>query len=46
MKYLHKRNAQELQQFAGADMALAGIESAIPPDEVITALVNVQKLLL
>lgn len=31
--------------FAGADMALAGIESAIPPDEVVTALINVQKLL-
>ncbi|WP_323720685.1 L-serine ammonia-lyase, iron-sulfur-dependent, subunit alpha [Acetomicrobium sp.] len=41
-----KRNAIGVATaFAGADMALAGIESAIPPDEVITALVNVQKLL-
>jgi len=41
-----KRNAiGVVAAFAGADMALAGIESAIPPDEVITALVNVQKLL-
>lgn len=31
--------------FAAADMALAGLESAIPPDEVIGALVNAQKLL-
>jgi L-serine dehydratase len=31
--------------FAAADMALAGIESAIPPDEVIDALVNTQQLL-
>jgi L-serine dehydratase len=31
--------------FAAADMALAGIESAIPPDEVIDALINVQALL-
>ncbi len=31
--------------FAAADMSLAGIESAIPPDEVIDALVNTQKLL-
>ncbi|SLM18520.1 L-serine dehydratase, iron-sulfur-dependent, alpha subunit [uncultured spirochete] len=31
--------------FATADMSLAGIESAIPPDEVIDALVNTQKLL-
>jgi len=31
--------------FAAADMALAGIESAIPPDEVVEALVNVQALL-
>ena len=30
---------------AAADMALAGVESAIPPDEVIDALINVQKLL-
>lgn len=30
---------------AAADMALAGIESAIPPDEVIGALENTQKLL-
>ena len=41
-----KRNAiGVVAAFAGADMALAGIESAIPPDEVITALVSVQKLL-
>jgi L-serine dehydratase len=31
--------------FAAADMALAGIESAIPPDEVVDALINVQALL-
>ena len=31
--------------FAAADMALAGIESAIPPDEVVDALINVQTLL-
>ncbi|HCL79055.1 MAG TPA: L-serine ammonia-lyase, iron-sulfur-dependent, subunit alpha [Synergistaceae bacterium] len=31
--------------FAAADMALAGVESAIPPDEVIGALANTQKLL-
>lgn len=31
--------------FAAADMALAGLESAIPPDEVIDALVNTQQLL-
>ena len=30
---------------AAADMALAGIESVIPPDEVIDALINVQDLL-
>ena len=30
---------------AAADMALSGIESAIPPDEVIGALVNTQNLL-
>lgn len=29
--------------FAAADMALAGIESVIPPDEVIDALINVQQ---
>lgn len=31
--------------FSGCDMALAGIESYICPDEVITALCNAQKLL-
>lgn len=31
--------------FAAADMSLAGLESAIPPDEVIDALVNTQQLL-
>lgn len=31
--------------FAGCDMALAGIESYVSPDEVITALCNTQKLL-
>jgi len=31
--------------FAAADMALAGLESIIPPDEVIDALVNTQELL-
>lgn len=31
--------------FTGADMALAGIESFIPPDEVIKAFVKVQRLL-
>ncbi|MGD9820726.1 MAG: L-serine ammonia-lyase, iron-sulfur-dependent, subunit alpha [Aminobacteriaceae bacterium] len=31
--------------FAAADMALAGLESIIPPDEVIDALVNTQNLL-
>jgi L-serine dehydratase len=30
---------------AAADMALAGVESLIPPDEVIDALVNTQRLL-
>jgi len=41
-----KRNAiGVVAAFAGADMALAGIESAIPPDEVVAALINVQNLL-
>ena len=31
--------------FAGCDMALAGIDSYVSPDEVITALCNTQKLL-
>ncbi|GAB1400725.1 L-serine ammonia-lyase, iron-sulfur-dependent, subunit alpha [Aminivibrio sp.] len=31
--------------FAAADMALSGLESAIPPDEIIGALVNTQELL-
>lgn len=30
---------------AAADMALAGVKSVIPPDEVIDALINTQKLL-
>ena len=38
-----KRNAVgTANAFAAADMALAGIESFIPPDEVIAALVHVQ----
>ena len=38
-----KRNAVgAANAFAAADMALAGIESFIPPDEVIDALVHVQ----
>lgn len=38
-----KRNAAgAANAFAAADMALAGIESYIPPDEVIDALVHVQ----
>jgi L-serine dehydratase len=41
-----KRNAVGVANaLAAADMALAGIESVIPHDEVIDALVNVQKLL-
>ena len=41
-----KRNAVGVANaFAAADMALAGLESAIPPDEVIGALVNTQQLL-
>jgi L-serine dehydratase len=31
--------------FAAADMALSGLESAIPPDEVVGALANTQQLL-
>lgn len=41
-----KRNAVGVANaFASADMAIAGIRSYIPPDEVIDALVNTQKLL-
>ncbi len=41
-----KRNAIGVgNAFVAADMALAGIESAIPPDEIIGALDNTQKLL-
>jgi L-serine dehydratase len=41
-----KRNAMGVANaFVAADMALAGIESTIPADEVIMALCNVQKLL-
>ena len=41
-----KRNAVGVANaFAAADMALAGIRSVIPPDEVIDALVNVQRLM-
>jgi len=41
-----KRNSVGVANaFAAADMALAGLESAIPPDEVIDALVNTQRLL-
>lgn len=41
-----KRNAIGVANaFAAADMALAGIKSYIPPDEVVAALVNTQKLL-
>ena len=41
-----KRNAIGVAvSLAAADMALAGIKSYIPPDEVVDALVNVQKLL-
>lgn len=41
-----KRNAIGVANaFAAADMALAGIKSVIPPDEVIYALRNVQTLL-
>lgn len=41
-----KRNSVGVANaFAAADMALVGLESAIPPDEVIDALVNTQKLL-
>lgn len=41
-----KRNAMGVANaFVAADMALAGIESAIPADEVIMALCSVQKLL-
>ena len=39
-----KRNAAgTANAFAAADMALAGIESFIPPDEVIGALIHVQE---
>jgi len=41
-----KRNAIGVANaFAASDMALAGIKSYIPPDEVVDALVNTQKLL-
>ncbi|MFA0889857.1 MAG: L-serine ammonia-lyase, iron-sulfur-dependent, subunit alpha [Synergistales bacterium] len=41
-----KRNSVGVANaFAAADMAIAGIRSAIPPDEVVTALRNVQTLL-
>ncbi len=41
-----KRNAVGVANaFAAADMALAGIRSVIPPDEVVDALRNVQVLL-
>ncbi len=41
-----KRNAIGVANaFAASDMAIAGIESIIPPDEVVDALINVQKLL-
>ena len=41
-----KRNAAGVANaFIAADMALAGIESYIPPDEVVDALINTQKLL-
>lgn len=41
-----KRNAVGVANaFAAADMALAGIRSVIPPDEVVAALRNVQGLL-
>ena len=41
-----KRNSVGVANaFAAADMALAGVRSVIPPDEVVTALVNVQALL-
>jgi L-serine dehydratase len=41
-----KRNAVGVANaFAAADMALAGIKSVIPPDEVVDALQNVQALL-
>ncbi len=39
-----KRNAVGVSNaFIAADMALAGIQSVIPPDEVIDALIDVQK---
>jgi L-serine dehydratase len=41
-----KRNAMGVgNALAAADMALAGVRSVIPPDEVIDALVNTQSLL-
>jgi len=41
-----KRNAiGTASAFVHADMALAGIESAIPPDEVVEAMLNVQQLM-
>jgi L-serine dehydratase len=41
-----KRNAVGVANaFSSADMALAGIRSVIPPDEVIDALRNVQLLM-
>lgn len=41
-----KRNAMGIANaFASADMALAGITSRIPPDEVVDALLNVQSLM-
>lgn len=41
-----KRNAVGVANaFAAADLALAGVKSVIPPDEVVAALINVQTLL-
>lgn len=41
-----KRNSMGVAvALMGADMALAGIKSVIPPDEVVDALVNTQQLL-
>ncbi len=41
-----KRNAVGVANaFATADLALAGVKSVIPPDEVVAALINVQALL-
>ncbi len=45
LPYIKRNGIGVGNAFTAADMALAGIESAIPPDEVIGELENTQKLL-